>query len=79
MIFCQNIIIGYNKSMKKLEAQIVEAIKHLFLLIALVPVTIWLFVFLELFLFVLCAHTRLEIFVIQFPITLWVLVSKKDK
>jgi hypothetical protein len=62
-----------------LDVQTIEAAKNIGVLIGLVPATIWLFVFLELFLFAICKHTRLEIFVLQFPITLWVLVSKKDK
>ena len=78
-IFCINLYLRYNKSMKILENLIAGAIKQLFLFIALVPNIIWLFVFIELFLFAICKNTRLEIFVLQFPITLWVLVSKKDK
>jgi len=62
-----------------LDLQLIHAAKNIGLLIGLIPAAIWLFILLELFLFSLCRHSRLEIFVIQFPITLWVVTAKKDK
>lgn len=47
--------------------------------VGLVPKVMWLFIFLELLLFCLTKHTRLEVFVIQFPMTLWVLTKKDGK
>lgn len=61
-----------------LDLQLTEAVKIIGMLIGLIPAAIWLFIFLELFLFGLCSKAMPEIFVIQFPITLWV-ITKKDK
>lgn len=61
-----------------LESRLMEFAKGLGFIIGLIPAAIWLFIFLELFLFGLCSKAMPEIFVIQFPITLWV-IMKKDK
>jgi len=47
--------------------------------LGLIPAGILLFIFLELFLFLLTHSAHREIFVIQFPITLWVLTKKGGK
>lgn len=61
-----------------IESQSMEIAKGLGFIIGLIPAAIWLFIFLELFLFVLCRKAMPEIFILQFPITLWV-ITKKDK
>ena len=70
--------------MKKIREQLelfsIEVAKALGFIVGLLPASIYIFIGLELFLFYLCHTANLEVFVIQFPITLWVVLggSKKD-
>ena len=63
-----------------LDTLLINTAKGAGFIVGLIPATIWLFIFLELFLFGLCRDSRPEVFIVQFPVTLWVLLSaKKDK
>lgn len=69
--------------MRKIEEWLVNSLrsisKSINFIIRLIPAVVWLFIFLELFLFILCGNVRhLELYILQFPVTLWVLTAKKD-
>lgn len=69
------------KSIKeRLELLAVEIAKALGFIVGLLPASIYIFIGLELFLYAICHESSLEVFVIQFPCTLWVILggSKKD-
>ena len=61
------------------ELALTEIVKAIGYVVGLFHISVWLFIILELFLYSLVRHTRLEVFVIQFPITLWVLTKKDGK
>jgi len=67
------------KLRESLEMFVLNTSTALGFVAGLIPAGIWLFIALELFLFALCNNMQyIEVYVIQFPITLWVLTHKKD-
>lgn len=64
---------------EKLDLFLVEALKSLGFIVSFIPKMIWLFIFLQVVLYLFCTHMDIDtvqLFIIQFPFTLWVLVGK---